>query len=166
MRKLNSRLIQISCRFLKQQKHIKSPLTWLTDRNNANFLSTATVPVLDKNNISIRNLYFQATYNQTALPHNCKYVFTLFYKEAKDSYPIYQLEIMGKHKISHQDKRHNEVFYGPHLHFSDTQIEMKISHPDCEHFEQWLELYCQIGKITLNNTLKAPPKVTPPTELL
>lgn len=96
-----------------------------------------------------------AAYRESRIIGECEYSFGLFYTEDKIRFPILQLEVYGSHQQSHRSNDFNETFFGSHIHFSDTQIEVK-NDLGCYDFQQWINLYCYISKTELKTIIEHP----------
>ena len=139
-------------------KQIKTKFQWKNDPQHTSYLTTQFAAVFEtKTQTTLKNVIFQATYHEKKIVKDCKYAFTLFYSEGKVRYPIFQLEVYGKHQKSHESRKYKEVFYGSHVHFSDTQLELDYPY-DCQDFDQWLELFCKIAKIEFSIAICHPHK--------
>jgi len=158
MRQLPDSIIEKSVEILKIEKEIKAELKWSRDSQHASYLTTQFVAVFEsENQTTLRNVTFQATYHEKKIAEDCKYAFTLFYNEAKVRYPVFQLEVYGKHQQSHKCRRYNESFYGSHVHFSDTQIELEFPY-GCQNFDEWVIIFCKIAKIKTDKSIFHPHK--------
>jgi len=158
MRHLPDSIIDKSVEILKTRKQIKAELEWSRDSQHASYLTTQFVAVFDsKKQATYRSVTFQASYHEKKISEDCKYAFTLFFNEGKVRYPIFQLEVYGKHQKSHESRIYKETFYGTHIHFSDTQLELNYSY-GCKDFDEWVTIFCRIAKIENGIAISHPHK--------
>ncbi|OUD16026.1 hypothetical protein [Thioflexithrix psekupsensis] len=155
-RNLPDSVLKKSVEIARIEKVIDSELSWKDESGNKNYKKTNFVPVKNKiDKATIRNLFFMAAYKKSRIIDECEYSFALFYMENNTRYPILQLEVYGQFQQSHRSSEFSEIFFGPHLHFYNTQIELE-EELGCNDFQEWVSLYCHIAKIELKIEIKTP----------
>ncbi len=139
---------------ISQKKTAKDKVDWQPKDQNNNFM-IARMPLYNVDGFTIPGVEFGLERKLYSQFEPCKYSFTLFHREEGGKYErFFQLEVMAKDKISHQEP--GQLIRGPHLLDIDQTYQINEG-MECEEDEKWLAWFLNRANIEFDMSLYCRP---------
>lgn len=145
MRDLAPLSVREAERLVTMPKVVEEAPPWQRRPSQANFM-VCEPTLFDTDGIAIGSLRLRLERKIPARVAGCLDLYTLYWLQRGKWYRIFQLEVCPSYKVSHRDRRHGVILYGPHIHYIKNRVDQPaakaVSCPyDCGHYREWLQYF-------------------------